>query len=82
MCTPYYKEKLSYLCGVKTKRSNMNTEKTEKRPVGRPRLGDKKMKSYHYKAAPELVPILDSQSNRNAFINEAIREKAERDNLL
>lgn len=79
MCTPYYNRKLSYLCGVKTKRSNMNTEK---RPVGRPRLGDKKMKSYHYKAAPELVPILDSQSNRNAFINEAIREKAERDNLL
>ena len=60
----------------------MSNEEPIKRPVGRPPLGDKKMKSYHYKAAPELVPILDEVENRNSFINDAVREKAMRDNLL
>lgn len=82
MCTPFWSEYFSYLCSYKRQTTMKTEEDTIKRPVGRPRLGDKKMKSYHYKAAPELVPVLDSQDNRNAFINEAIREKAEREHLL
>ncbi len=54
------------------------TEK-EKKPVGRPRTSQ--MKSYHYKAEGDLVPLLENVENRNAFINAAVREKAEREGL-
>lgn len=39
-------------------------------------------KSYHYKADEDLIPILDVQDNRNRFINDAVREKSKRENLL
>ena len=55
-------------------------EEKEKNPVGRPRTSQ--MKSYHYKAEGELIPLLDSVDNRNAFINAAVREKAEREGLI
>ena len=58
-----------------------NEEKQkEKRPVGRPKSSQ--MKSYHYKADGDLVPVLDSVENRNGFINSAVREKSTREGLL
>lgn len=39
-------------------------------------------KNYNYKADKDLVPVLDSQENRNRFINNAVREKAQKENLL
>lgn len=39
-------------------------------------------KSYHYKADVDLVNIIDSQSNKNRFINDAVREKAEKEKLM
>ena len=57
-------------------------EKKEKRPVGRPRLGEKKMKSYHYKADYRLVPILEKLPNKNLFINTSVYEKALREGLI
>ena len=58
-------------------------KKKEKRPVGRPHTPeDKKLKSYHYKAEADLIPVLDSVDNRNGFINVAVREKAEREGLI
>ena len=55
-------------------------EKKDKRPVGRPRTSE--LKSYHYKAEADLIPILDKVENRNGFINAAVREKAEREGLM
>lgn len=52
----------------------------EKKKRGRPKSST--MVSYHYKAESELVPLLDSVGNRNAFINAAVREKAERDGMI
>lgn len=43
-----------------------------------PRIG----KDYHYKADIDLVAIIDRQPNKNRFINDAVREKAMKDNLL
>lgn len=39
-------------------------------------------KNYNYKADKDLIPVLDTQTNRNRFINDAVREKAMKDNLL
>ena len=58
----------------------MEQNEKEKRPVGRPRTSQ--MKSYHYKADGDLIPVLDKVENRNGFINEAVREKAEREGLM
>lgn len=59
----------------------MEKEKNkEKKPVGRPRTSQ--MKSYHYKADGDLIPVLDSVDNRNGFINDAVREKAKREGLM
>lgn len=58
-------------------------EKKGRRPVGRPHTPeDKRLKSYHYKAEADLVPVLDEVKNRNGFINAAVREKAEREGLM
>lgn len=47
--------------------------------VGRPSLIGK---CYNFKADKDLVAILDSQSNRNRFINDAVREKAKKEKML
>lgn len=61
----------------------MEQQEKEKRPVGRPKKSDdEKMKSYHYKAEADLIPLLDKVENRNGFINAAVREKAEREGLM
>lgn len=39
-------------------------------------------KVYYYKADKELVSVLDNQENRNRFINDAVREKSEKEGLL
>ena len=39
-------------------------------------------KAYYYKADEDLVPVLDNISNRNRYINDAVRKKAKRDRLL
>lgn len=49
--------------------------------AGRPKTFDIG-KSYSYKADKDLVPILDKQDNRNRFINDAVREKSEKEGLL
>lgn len=58
----------------------MEQKEKEKKNVGRPRTSQ--MKSYHYKADGDLIPVLDKVANRNGFINDAVREKAERDGLM
>ena len=58
----------------------MEQKEKEKKPVGRPRTSQ--MKSYHYKADGDLIPVLDKVENRNGFINAAVREKAEREGLM
>ncbi len=58
----------------------MEQKEKEKKNVGRPRTSQ--MKSYHYKADSDLIPVLDKVANRNGFINAAVREKAERDGLM
>jgi hypothetical protein len=40
------------------------------------------MKSYHYKADGDLIPVLEKVDNKNRFINDAVREKAEREGLM
>ena len=52
-------------------------EEKEKK-VGRPRMTGK---AYNYKADIDVVPILDSVSNRNRFINDAVRAKIKHDKL-
>lgn len=47
--------------------------------AGRPALTGK---AYYYKADKELVSVLDNQENRNRFINDAVREKSEKEGLL
>lgn len=47
--------------------------------VGRPQIIGK---AYYYKADEDLVPVLDNISNRNRYINDAVRKKAKRDRLL
>ena len=47
--------------------------------AGRPPLTGK---AYYYKADKELVSVLDNQENRNRFINDAVREKSEKEWLL
>ena len=47
--------------------------------AGRPAITGK---AYNYKADKDLVPILDAQDNRNRFINDAVREKSTRENLI
>ena len=39
-------------------------------------------KMYNYKADKDLVPVLDERENRNRFINNAVREKAQREGLI
>lgn len=39
-------------------------------------------KGYHYKADIDLVNVIDSQPNKNRFINDAVREKAEKEKLM
>jgi hypothetical protein len=58
----------------------MEQKEKEKNPVGRPRTSQ--MKSYHYKADGDLIPVLEKVDNKNRFINDAVREKAEREKLL
>lgn len=47
--------------------------------AGRPAITGK---AYNYKADKDLIPILDKQKNRNRFINDAVREKSEKEGLL
>ena len=47
--------------------------------AGRPSLTGK---AYYYKADKELVSVLDKQENRNRFINDAVREKSEKEGLI
>lgn len=47
--------------------------------AGRPAITGK---AYNYKADKDLIPILDKQNNRNRFINDAVREKSEKEGLL
>ncbi|WP_314712424.1 hypothetical protein [Prevotella pallens] len=47
--------------------------------AGRPAITGK---AYNYKADKDLIPILDKQENRNRFINDAVREKSEKEGLL
>lgn len=57
-----------------------NTQHGGKRVgAGRPSLTGK---AYYYKADKELVSVLDKQDNRNRFINDAVREKSEKEGLL
>lgn len=58
----------------------MEQKEKEKKNVGRPRTSQ--MKSYHYKADSDLIPVLDKVANRNGFINAAVREKAKREGLM
>lgn len=58
----------------------MEQQEKTKNPVGRPKSST--MKSYHYKAEGDLIPLLDKVENRNGFINAAVREKAQREGLL
>lgn len=58
----------------------MEQKEKEKNPVGRPRTSQ--MKSYHYKADGDLIPVLEKVDNKNRFINNAVREKAEREGLM
>jgi len=58
----------------------MEQKEKEKNPVGRPRTSQ--MKSYHYKADGDLIPALEKVDNKNRFINDAVREKAEREGLM
>jgi hypothetical protein len=51
----------------------------KKQGAGRPSIIGK---SYHYKADADLVPVLDMQINRNRFINDAVREKIEKDETV
>ena len=45
----------------------MEQQEKTKNPVGRPKSST--MKSYHYKAEGDLIPLLDKVENRNGFIN-------------
>lgn len=49
----------------------------------RPGAGRKRIigKVYSYKADQDIVEYLDSTSNRNGYINEAVREKMVRDGV-
>lgn len=47
--------------------------------AGRPAITGK---AYNYKADKDLIPILDKQENRNRFVNDAVREKSEKEGLL
>lgn len=51
----------------------------KRKGAGRPTITGR---SYYYKADKDLVSVLDSQQNRNRFINDAVREKSKRENLL
>ena len=59
----------------------MNEIKKKRRigVIGRPRIT---AKAYYFKADKDLINVLDSQENRNRFINNAVREKSERDKLI
>lgn len=39
-------------------------------------------RTYSYSADIDLVPVIDSQKNKNRFINDAVREKAKKDKLF
>ena len=56
-----------------------NTHGGKRVGAGRPPLTGK---AYYYKADKELVSVLDNQENRNRFINDAVREKSEKEGLL
>lgn len=51
----------------------------EKNPVGRPSLNTK---SYHVKIEGDLAEVLDRQPNKNRYVNEAVREKMEKEGLI
>lgn len=51
----------------------------KRKDAGRPRIT---AKAYNYKADKDLIPVLDEQDNRNRFINDAVREKSEKEGLL
>ena len=63
----------------KSKNMSKNTHGGKRVGAGRPTLTGK---AYYYKADIGLVPILDSQENRNRFINDAVREKSEKEGLI
>jgi len=58
---------------------NKKTWGGERRGTGRPRIT---AKAYYFKADKDLIKVLDTQENRNRFINDAIRDKAKADNLI
>ena len=55
-------------------------EREKKNQEGRTRTSQ--MKSYHYKADCDLTPVLEKVDNKNRCINDAVREKAEREGLM
>ena len=59
----------------------MNEIKKKRRTgvIGRPRITGK---AYYFKADKDLINVLDSQENRNRFINNAVREKLIKDRLI
>ena len=57
----------------------MEREQNQKKPVGRPSLNTK---SYHIKVEGDLWPLLDAQSNKNRYVNDAIRQRMEREGLV
>lgn len=57
----------------------MEREQSQKKPVGRPSLNTK---SYHIKVEGDLWPLLDTQSNKNRYVNDAIRQRMEREGLI
>ena len=61
------------MAGIKGKSGGL------RKGAGRPAITGK---AYNYKADKDLIPILDKQDNRNRFINDAVREKSEKEGLL
>jgi hypothetical protein len=51
----------------------------EEKKRGRPSMNTK---SYHVKIEGDLAEILDTQSNKNRYVNESLRAKMERDGLI
>jgi hypothetical protein len=51
----------------------------EEKKRGRPSMNTK---SYHVKIEGDLAEVLDTQSNKNRYVNESLRMKMERDGLI
>ena len=51
----------------------------EEKKRGRPSMNTK---SYHVKIEGDLAEVLDTQPNKNRYVNESLRMKMERDGLI